>query len=60
MLTILISDNTPFLFHTFLGILVFFHCSQGEIQEIFLSGGTTEKRDNNCDQALTKSSWGSV
>ena len=33
---------------------------QGEIQKKFLGGGSTKKCDHNCDQALMKSSWGSV
>ena len=30
------------------------------ITEDFLGGGSTKKCNHNCDQALIKSSWGSV
>ena len=33
---------------------------QGVIGKNFLGGGTTKKCDHNCNQALTKSSWGSL
>ena len=33
---------------------------QGVIQNIFLGGSSMKKCDHDCDQALTKSSWGSV
>ena len=34
--------------------------SQGVIQNFYLGGGSTNKCDHGCDQAFTKSSWGSV
>ena len=34
--------------------------SQGVIQKSFLGGGSTKKCNQDCDQALTKSTWGSA
>ena len=46
---------------TFSGILINLSWAwQWVIQKIVLGGGSTNKCDHDCDQAVIKSSWGSV